>query len=168
MHPNVYIKVLLPKYWSGLIVWVIILISVGSWLQRSPNKIKDKSDHASTQEPLSEHQDQTGPIAEYSLGVTQVNPHHLRYDTRLANPQLPWIVICAASRSLKSWSSIYETSLVRFMIPSIVRYVSDADLLRWRVAIYIGVDNDDEFWRVHHSKINTSKDISIRFFYIYT
>ena len=55
----------------------------------------------------------------------------------------------ATSGRISCWDDLSSTSLQTQLIPSIQNTVSAAELKKWDVRLYLGIDDDDEFWKHH-------------------
>ena len=68
----------------------------------------------------------------------------------------PLIAIAAPSRSRPTWTTIDDAEVVRTLIPSLIRTVTDLERSRYRFKLYIGVDDDDEYWtaKAHQEHIH--------------
>lgn len=81
----------------------------------------------------------------------------------------PFVAICAPSHSgtKRKWTSggpseanrdrrreaLLQTSLQTKLIPSIERTVTPAERRDWEIRLYLGFDDDDAWWRVHHGDL---------------
>jgi len=64
------------------------------------------------------------------------------------------IAIATCTRSGENWKSKHETALEKYLLPSLVRTISENDLKVFDVWLYMCIDEDDEYWhRNSHSII---------------
>ena len=66
------------------------------------------------------------------------------------------VAICAPTRSVLSWVDVNDSAPMMFLVPSITRYVSEAELKRFDIRLYLGADEDDDFWIIRLGIAKTS------------
>eukprot|EP00940_MAST-03C_sp_MAST-3C-sp2_P000001 g1.t1 len=73
----------------------------------------------------------------------------------------PIIAICVCTHSSDKWTSLADTALQTVLIPSIERTITPAEQSAWDIRIYLGIDHDDSFWKVHHESFTQANWITI-------
>lgn len=59
----------------------------------------------------------------------------------------PLVAIVTASRYSKLWRSLPESSIQLKLLPSINRTITTAEVIKWRIGLYIAIDEDDIEWQ---------------------
>ena len=77
----------------------------------------------------------------------------------------PIVVIGACTRSVPEWTdnSLPETSLQALLIPSIRRTITEEELYKWDVRLYLGIDDGDAFWLKHHKNLKSPPWLTVDF-----
>jgi len=98
-----------------------------------------------------------------SSRVSLINKGGVQVDSRTSQigRDEPMIAICAATHSKSSWRSLEQTSLNRYLIPSIIRTISPADRSKYTFRLYLAADHDDDFWLRNRDNVETPDWLSV-------
>lgn len=68
------------------------------------------------------------------------------------------VSICTASRSISKWKRLGDSDLFRILMTSVNAVTDASDFYKYDIRLYVGFDDDDDFWIKWHSDLQNAWD----------